>query len=333
MTPPILEVRDLEVRLFSRRGTVRAVDGVSFAVSPGTAHGIVGESGCGKTTLLRAVLGLLPPNSEVSDGEVRIAGETILSPDLAPTQAAPGVSIVFQEPMTALNPVMTVGRQISEAPRINGGLSRDASRQRTYELMRQVGIPAPEKRFDAYPHQLSGGLRQRVLIAMALSSEPKVILCDEPTTALDVTIQDQILRLLRRIADESGVAIVYVSHDLAVVARMCQSLSVMYAGRFVEAGSASDVFDVPSHPYTRGLLEAIPTMDGPRQRLKAIPGAPPALIDLPPGCSFAPRCSYAIDICRGEDIPLAPVGGGHEAACVRHSDLPPVATAGGHGSG
>lgn len=331
MTDPILSVDGLSVNLRSRRGVVHAVQDVSFTTAAGEIHGIVGESGCGKTTLLRSILGLLPTGAVVASGIVTVDGRQVLTPGI-PTRnrSVPGVSIVFQEPMTALNPVMTIGDQIAEAPRLALGLSRRAARQRALELMAHVGIPDPERRYDNHPHQLSGGLRQRVLIAIALSSEPTVILCDEPTTALDVTIQDQILRLLRRIADDTGVAVVYVTHDLAVVAETCDRLAVMYAGRFVETGTVDEVFNRPRHAYTLGLLDAVPDVSRGREPLTAIPGAPPDLVAVAPGCPFRDRCSFVVDECAVEGTDLIVLGEKRATACIRHEVLPePVALAGG----
>ena len=319
MTDLVLDVRHLQVRLSSRRGVVHAVRGVSFGVEAGQTHGIVGESGSGKTTLLRAILGLLPANATVG-GAITVSGRSI---PLAGgrTKAVEGVSIVFQEPMTALNPVVRVGAQIAEAPRFKLGLGRRDARERALELMRQVGIPDPARRFDAYPHELSGGLRQRVLIAIALSAEPKIILCDEPTTALDVTIQDQILKLLRRICEETGVAIVYVTHDLAVVAQTCGTVSVMYAGQFLESGAIDAVFGEPRHPYTLGLLGAVPDVSRGRTPLVAIPGSPPDLVSPGEGCSFRPRCSYAQPECADGLFPLKTLNHHQSTACIRHDAL------------
>lgn len=322
MTQLALEIRDLRVELGSRRGQIHAVNGVSFSVEKGMIHGIVGESGCGKTTLLRSILGLLPHNARVSTGNVFVNGTQVLGPEIVRRrEAAEGVSIVFQEPMTALNPVMKIGEQIAEAPRLLEGLGSTGAQERAIDLMRQVGIPDPERRYGSYPHELSGGLRQRVLVAIALSSRPTVMLCDEPTTALDVTIQDQILRLLGSIADETGVTIVYVTHDLAVVAQICETLSVMYAGRFVESGPVSEVFQSPRHPYTASLLRAVPDMTRDRTSLVAIPGAPPDLVRLETGCVFAPRCQYAIEECKRGSIDLTEMSDGRATACIRYEEI------------
>ncbi len=320
MTAPILDVRNLYVRLSSRRGVVQAVQDVSFSVEVGRTHGIVGESGSGKTTLLRAILGLLPPNA-VAGGTITVSGRPI-SLAGGGAKAVEGVSIVFQEPMTALNPVVRVGPQIAEAPRHHLGLSRRDARDRALELMHQVGIPDPGRRFDAYPHELSGGLRQRVLIGIALSSAPRIILCDEPTTALDVTVQDQILKLLRHISETTGVAIVYVTHDLAVVAQTCRTVSVMYAGRFLESGVIDAVFGKPRHPYTLGLLGAAPDVSRGRTALVSIPGSPPDPVSPGKGCPFRPRCSYEQDECGDGRFPLLDLNRRHATACIRHEALP-----------
>ena len=319
MSDPVLDVRDLQVRLSSPRGVVHAVRGVSFGVEAGHTHGIVGESGSGKTTLLRAILGLLPSNA-VPSGAITVSGHHIPLVG-GRTKAVDGVSIVFQEPMTALNPVVRVGLQIAEAPRFKLGLGRKGARERALELMRQVGIPDPARRFDAYPHELSGGLRQRVLIAIALSAKPKIILCDEPTTALDVTVQDQILKLFRRISEETGVAIVYVTHDLAVVAQTCRTVSVMYGGQFLESGTIDEVFGQPRHPYTLGLLGAVPDVSRGRTPLVAIPGSPPDLVSPGEGCPFRPRCSYAQAECADGLFPLRRLHRHQSTACIRHDAL------------
>jgi oligopeptide/dipeptide ABC transporter ATP-binding protein len=314
-------VTDLRVEFPLARGVLRAVDGVSFEVRPGEALGLVGESGSGKTVALRSLAGLLPRNARIAGGTVEIDGVEVTSADESALQELRGrtVSMVFQEPMTALNPVMRVGDQIGEAPLVRLALSRRTASERALELMRLVGIPDPVRRARAYPHELSGGMRQRVMIAIALSAEPKLILCDEPTTALDATIQDQILKLLRSLQDELGVSLVFVSHDLAVVAQTCDRVAVMYAGRVVETGTVRDVFVEPHHPYTLGLLRSVPDFDIVRETLSSIPGSPPDLAALPPGCPFHPRCPLAIAECRRDPIPLLDVGGGRAAACIRHA--------------
>jgi oligopeptide/dipeptide ABC transporter ATP-binding protein len=318
---PILDVRDLRVELPLSRGTVHAVDGASLSVAPGQAFGLVGESGCGKSMTLRAIMGLLPRPGQIVGGQVLFEGEDLVS-------AAPGrlrqirggsIAMIFQEPMTALNPVMRVGDQIAEAPQVHLGLSRTAARERALDLMRRVGIPDPVRRARAYPHELSGGLRQRIMIAIALSCDPKLILCDEPTTALDVTIQDQILKLLFNLRREFGVSVVFVTHDLAVVAQTCERLAVMYAGQIVETGTVDEVFRAPRHPYTLGLLRSVPDFDSVRDALSSIQGAPPDLVLPPPGCRFHPRCLFAQDDCISGEFPLRPLSAGRATACI-HSE-------------
>jgi oligopeptide/dipeptide ABC transporter ATP-binding protein len=318
----ILDVRDLHVRIPLSRGTVRAVDGASFIVRPGESLGLVGESGCGKTMTLRAILGLLPRPARITSGQVLFDGKDLVTMPRSRLRdlRGKGIAMIFQEPMTALNPVMRVGAQIAEAPYAHLGYGRSKARVRALELMRLVGIPDPARRAQAYPHELSGGMRQRVMIAIALSCEPRLILCDEPTTALDVTIQDQILKLLLGLQHEFGMSLVFVTHDLAVVAQTCQSLAVMYAGEVIETGSVHDVFHQPRHPYTLGLLRSVPDFDLVRDSLESIPGAPPDLVSPPPGCRFAPRCGFARDDCRTGDKPLYGFGDGRQTACIHPED-------------
>jgi oligopeptide/dipeptide ABC transporter ATP-binding protein len=322
-TGDVLEVRDLNVRIATRRGTVRAVDGVSFSVPRGEAMGIVGESGSGKSMTLRAILGVLPPGAKITGGQVLLDGQdlTALSARRLNALRGPKLAMIFQEPMSALNPVMRVGWQIAEGPRLHLGLSRARGRERALELMRRVGIPDPERRFAAYPHEFSGGMRQRVMIAIALSCDPEVILCDEPTTALDVTIQDQILRLLAQLCRESGVSLVFVTHDLPVVAQVCQHLSVMYGGQVIESGDVRQILTEPRHPYTAGLVRSVPDFDEVQESLVPIPGSPPSLIDPPAGCRFRPRCGYAADDCATGEIPLVALPGGRATACLHHDLL------------
>jgi len=317
---PVLEVRDLHVEIATRRGVVRAVDGVSIDVPRGEAVGLVGESGSGKSMTLRAILGILPPEARVTAGQVLLDGTDMVP---LPTSAlnrirGPKLAMIFQEPMSALNPVMRVGWQIAEGPRVHLGLSRSKAAERAVELMRRVGIPDPERRFRAYPHEFSGGMRQRVMIAIALSCEPEVILCDEPTTALDVTIQDQILRLLSGLCRESGVSLLFVTHDLPVVAELCQYLAVMYGGEIVEQGPVAEVFAQPMHPYTLGLLRSAPDVEEVRSSLVPIPGSPPSLITPPPGCRFHPRCGFAEADCQVEPPPLRLLTGGRATACLHY---------------
>jgi oligopeptide/dipeptide ABC transporter ATP-binding protein len=319
---PILEVRDLRVEIPLTRGTVHAVQSASFTVEPGQALGLVGESGCGKSMTLRAILGLLPQPGHITGGEIRFEGDDLANADPKRLRDVRGarIGIIFQEPMTALNPVMRVGDQIAEGPRVHLGKSRSEARQTALELMRKVGIPDPARRAQAYPHELSGGMRQRVMIAIALACEPRLILCDEPTTALDVTIQDQILKLLSAMRRDLGVSVVFVTHDLAVVAETCERIAVMYAGQVVETGTVDEVFRAPRHPYTLGLLRSVPRFDVVRQTLDSIPGQPPDLVAPPTGCPFQPRCGFAREDCLEGDFPLRRLGPGRATACIHDDD-------------
>jgi oligopeptide/dipeptide ABC transporter ATP-binding protein len=315
-----LEVRDLHVQIASRRGTVRAVDGVSLGVAGGEALGLVGESGSGKSMTLRAILGVLPPEAKVTSGQILLDGVDLVplsNSDLNQIRG-PKMSMIFQEPMSALNPVMRVGAQIAEGPRIHLGYSRARAAERALELMRRVGIPDPERRFRAYPHEFSGGMRQRVMIAIALSCDPEFILCDEPTTALDVTIQDQILRLLARLCAESGVSLIFVTHDLPVVAQLCQRVAVMYGGQLVETGAVREVLLEPRHPYTLGLVRSAPDVEEVRESLVPIPGSPPSLVNPPSGCRFHPRCKFAEEDCKVLPTPLRELPGDRATACLHY---------------
>jgi len=323
VSEPILEVRDLHVEIPLTRGTVRAVDGASFTVAPGEAMGLVGESGSGKSMTLRAILGLLPHPAGIAGGEILYEGADLVTMPAKKLQDLRGkeISMIFQEPMTALNPVMRVGDQIAEGPLAHLRMGKSASQERALDLMRQVGIPDPARRARAFPHELSGGMRQRVMIAIALSCEPKLILCDEPTTALDVTIQDQILKLLRSLREERGLSVVFVTHDLAVVAQTCQRLAVMYAGQVVETGSIDETFRSPRHPYTLGLLRSVPDLEDVRDLLRSIPGTPPDPVHPPEGCRFAPRCEFAQPDCMVGDKPLRSITPTRSTACI-HDDAP-----------
>ena len=314
---PLVEVSGLNVRFVSRDATVHAVNGIDFVVRDGEVLCILGESGSGKSVSLRALLRLLPRHARI-DGSVRVAGEEVLSMPARALRDLRGgkVAMIFQEPMTALDPVYTVGQQIGEAVRRHTGCSRAAARARAFELLELVRIPSPERRLDAYPHELSGGLRQRAMIAMALSCNPRLLLADEPTTALDATVQVQVLILLRRLQRELGMGMIFVTHDLGVAAEIADTVAVMYAGRIVESGPVVRVLKTPAHPYTAGLLAS--TVHGqPRERdIDAIPGSPPDLRRLPPGCSFAPRCPRRIADCRrAVPEPRFPEAG-HMAACL-----------------
>ncbi len=315
-----LAVSDLHVEIAGSRGVVRAVDGVSLEVAPGEAVGLVGESGSGKSMTLKAILGVLPPEAKITAGQVTLDGTdlTTLSHSRLNKVRGRRIAMIFQEPMSALNPVMRVGNQIAEGPRVHLGMSRAQSVRRALDLMRRVGIPDPERRFRSFPHEFSGGMRQRVMIAIALSCDPELILCDEPTTALDVTIQDQILRLLARLCHESGTSLIFVTHDLPVVAQVCHKVAVMYAGRIVERGTVSEVFRSPLHPYSLGLLRSAPDVDHPGQSLVPIPGSPPSLVSPPSGCRFHPRCKFAEEDCKVTDPSLRVLDAGRATACLHY---------------
>jgi peptide/nickel transport system ATP-binding protein/oligopeptide transport system ATP-binding protein len=317
---PILAVRGLRVEIPTPRGVVKAVDGVDLDIPRGGAFGLVGESGCGKSMTLRAILGLLPGRAHIAGGEVVFDGHALSPQSLGRLRGA-SIGMVFQEPMTALNPVMRVGEQIAEGPRVRLGQSAEKAKARALELLRLVGVPDPERRYRAFPHELSGGLRQRVVIAIALSCEPKLLLCDEPTTALDVTIQDQILHLLARLRAETGVSTVLVTHDLAVVAQTCERVAVMYAARIVETGAVTEVFGAPRHPYTRALLRSVPDFAQRRSQLESIAGMPPDLVAPPSGCRFHPRCEIAHPDCATVDPPLIRLAPGRATACRYHEEL------------
>jgi len=314
---PLLAIENLRTVFRSSAGDLPAVDGVSVSVEAGRTLGIVGESGCGKSVLSLSIMRLVPRPGRIVSGSIRFQGRDLLALPEAEMRSLRGGSIgmIFQEPMTSLNPVHTVGRQITEAIRAHRALSPAAARDLAIDSLRRVRIPAPEKRFDEYPHQLSGGMRQRVMIAMALSCEPKLLIADEPTTALDVTIQAQILDLLRTLQSETGMAIILITHDLGVVAEMADEVAVMYAGRVVETGPVGAVFGDAQHPYTLGLFGSVPRLDGDSRSLLAIEGTVPPPFALPPGCRFNPRCGFASDRCRAEAPALRALGPGHRAAC------------------
>jgi peptide/nickel transport system ATP-binding protein len=326
----LLEVTGLETHFFNEDGITRAVDGVSFTVAPGETLGIVGESGCGKSVTALSVLRLLPARlGRTVAGSVRFEGRELLALTEGEMRDIRGnhIAMIFQEPMTSLNPVLTIGHQIAESVRIHMGLGREAARARAREMLELVRIPDAARRLDDYPHQLSGGMRQRVMIAMALACNPKLLIADEPTTALDVTIQAQVLKLMLELKERTGAAVVLITHDLGVVAETCQRVLVMYAGRKVEEAGVFELFDRPAHPYTRGLLASIARgRAGSRvERLTEIPGIVPSLREPIVGCAFAPRCSFAIDRCRVEAPQLRTVaaaeGSAHRAACHRLEEV------------
>ncbi len=320
---PLLEVRDLRVSFFTPRGEVRAVDRVSLTIDEGETFGLVGESGCGKTVTALSVLRLLDSNGRIVGGDMTFAGRRLLALSEEEMRALRGdqIAMIFQEPMTALNPVLTVGYQIGEVLEVHRGASRKEARAQAIEMLRLVEIPEPERRVDAYPHQLSGGMRQRVMIAMALICRPRLLIADEPTTALDVTIQAQILDLLGHLQERFGMAVLFVTHDLGVVAERARRVAVMYAGRIVEQAPTEELFRQPLHPYTRGLLRSIPQPGARRRRLEAIPGTVPDPLALPSGCRFRDRCSYAVERCARIDPMLAAVNEWHRVACIRAEEF------------
>jgi oligopeptide/dipeptide ABC transporter ATP-binding protein len=315
---PLLAIDDLRVEFWTSRGTVYAVNNVSFEVAPGDTLAIVGESGCGKSVTALATLGLLPRAGRVPSGAAWFEGRDLLRLSDRKMRAIRGkdIAMIFQDPMTSLNPVLTVGRQIREALETHFDLDRKQAEQRAGELLDRVGIPSARARLKDYPHQFSGGMRQRVMIAMALACEPKLLIADEPTTALDVTIQAQILEILRELVSEEHAALILITHDLGVVAGMCDRVNVMYAGMFVETGTAEQVFETPRHPYTLGLLQSVPRLDSPRGRkLRPIEGAPRDMLRQPQDCPFAPRCTYEVAQSREEVPQLVEVERGHHVAC------------------
>jgi peptide/nickel transport system ATP-binding protein len=327
VTEPTLKIEELSCGFHTEGGYQRVVDRVSFAVAPGETLGLVGESGCGKTVSALAVMGLLPrPAGVVESGRILLSGHDLTKFTPAQMRDVRGrrIAMIFQEPMTALNPVHTVGRQLLESLRLyEPRAERKTLEARAIELLEQVGIPAPVQRLKEYPHQLSGGMRQRVMIAIAIAGRPHVLIADEPTTALDVTVQAQILELLRRLQHEHGMAMLFITHDLGVVAELCNDVLVMYAGRVAEHAPVDTLFADPRHPYTRGLIASIPLPDTPAKSvLPAIEGVVPALKDLPPGCRFANRCRFVKDLCNTAVPPLEPMGPEHEVACHRWRELP-----------
>ena len=322
--PILLEVRDLSVTFGKGDNAVRAVRNVGFTISRGETLALVGESGSGKSVTALSILQLLPyPIASHPGGSIRFQGRELVGAPPRELLAVRGdrVSMIFQEPMTSLNPLHTIERQVNEVLILHKGMTRDAARRRTLDLLEQVGIPEAAKRLDAYPHQLSGGQRQRVMIAMALANEPDLLIADEPTTALDVTIQAQILKLLSRVQQELKSALILVTHDLGVVAAMADEVMVMYAGRIVECGPVKQIFEAPQHPYTRALIASVPRMTGPAGRLTTIEGQPPSLMDLPVGCRFASRCALVEQRCLDAYPGTVRVGQDHTADCWKVSPL------------
>ena len=331
--PPLLEVTDLKTQFFTQRGIVHAVDGVSFDLEQGETLGLVGESGCGKSVSALSIMRLIPdPPGRIVAGEVMFDGRDLLKLPEREMRKVRGkqISMVFQEPMTSLNPVLTVERQLTEALELHLGMNKGEAKREAVRRLEQVGIPDPERRVKQYPHQFSGGMRQRVMIAMALSCDPKLIIADEPTTALDVTIQAQILELMKNLSKENGVALIIITHNLGVVARYADRVNIMYAGKIIERGTALDIYRRPSHPYALGLLNSVPRLDQPRKaKLDPIEGQPPDLISMGAGCSFRDRCRFSIDRCAEEVPSLESVGDGHLSACFVADSLASLSAAGG----
>ena len=328
---PLLEVRHLRVEFPTRRGTLLALDDISFDIAPGEVLGVVGESGAGKSLTGAAIIGLLEPPGRIAGGEILLEGQRIDNLPYEQMRAIRGrkIGAIFQDPLTSLNPLYTVGRQIIETIQTHLGVGHEEARARAIRLLQETGIPAAEARIDQYPHQFSGGMRQRVVIALALAAEPKLIVADEPTTALDVSIQAQIIALLKRLCREHGAAVMLVTHDMGVIAETCDRVAVMYAGRIAEVGPVHDVIHAPAHPYTAGLMGSIPSMDEERERLLQIEGAMPRLTAIPRGCAFHPRCPQAVARCR-EERPELEAAGATRAACWlagSHAARPAGATA------
>ena len=315
----VLEVKDLRTHFFTDEGVVKAVDGVSFSLRKGEVLGIVGESGSGKSVANLSIMNLVQsPPGRIVGGEILFHGEDILKMDSKKIRAIRGgrISMIFQDPMTSLNPFLRISTQMIETLRLHQGLSKKEARARAVEMLTLAGIPAAQERINNYPHQFSGGMCQRVMIAMGLSCNPEILIADEPTSALDVTIQAQILDLMKDLTQKFGAAVILITHSLGVVAGMCDTIYVMYAGRIVERGLTEDIFENPQHPYTRGLIKSVPRLDRQSaERLFSIPGQPPNVIDLPPCCPFFPRCSEAMDICKTRYPDEKDFGNGHRAAC------------------
>ncbi|MCI0822124.1 MAG: ABC transporter ATP-binding protein [Chloroflexi bacterium] len=328
---PLLEIKDLATHFFTQEGVVKAVDGISYSIDEGEVLGVVGESGCGKSVTALSIMRLVadPPGRTVR-GEVIFEGEDLLKLDDAEMRNIRGnkISMVFQEPMTSLNPVLTIGRQLTETAELHLNLTKRQALDHAAELLQRVGIPDAANRLKDYPHQFSGGMRQRVMIAMAMSCTPRLIIADEPTTALDVTIQAQILELMQQLAVEFGTALIIITHNLGVVARYAHRVVVMYAGKIIETGSAVDIYHHTRHPYTMGLLASVPRLDETqRTKLRAIEGLPPNLVNMPQGCAFAARCPYVFEKCLQEEPGLMEFTDKHTTACWRFAELPELAKA------
>ena len=321
LSGPLLEVKDLRTWFFTRSGTGKAVDGVSFTLNEGESLGLLGESGCGKSVTSLSLLRLVPrPAGRIVAGEVLFQGRDLLKISEQEMRRVRGkqIAMILQDPLSTLNPVFTIGNQVAEPLRVHGIVPRSGLWERVAKLLSLVRIPAPESRLKDYPHQFSGGMRQRVVGAIAISAGPKVLIADEPTTSLDVTIQAQYLRLLKELQRESNLSIIYITHDLGTLARICDRVAVMYAGKIVEQLTVEKLFERPAHPYTEALLQSIPRMDRKVHRFQSIEGSPPLVYDLPPGCAFAPRCPKVKDICRSESPPITSLDPNHSVACWLH---------------
>lgn len=317
----LLEVKDLKTYFYTDEGVVKSVDGVSFSVDKGETLGVVGESGCGKSITSMSIMQLIGKSGKIVNGEIDFKGENLLNKDKEEMRKIRGkeIAMIFQEPMTSLNPVYTVGQQIMEAVLIHEDMTKEQARERAIQMLDLVKIPDAEKRLNSYPHEFSGGMRQRVMIAMALSCNPEFLICDEPTTALDVTIQAQILNLINELKEKTGTAVMMITHDLGVISEVADNVMVMYAGQVVEYTDVDTVFEKPLHPYTQGLISCIPKLGGQEEKLSTIKGMVPSFNDMPEGCLFCPRCEYAKDICRKERPELVDLDG-HQVRCFKYTD-------------
>ncbi|MCD5390708.1 ABC transporter ATP-binding protein [candidate division NPL-UPA2 bacterium] len=320
---PLLEIKNLQTHFFTNEGLVKAVDGLDLEIFSRETSGLVGESGCGKTVTALSIMGLLPSPGKITQGSITLQGRDLTQLPERKLQKIRGkeIAMIFQEPMTSLNPIFTVGHQVEEAIIFHQGKSRKEAREITREMFGKVELPSPEERMNEYPHQLSGGMKQRVMIAMALSCQPKLLIADEPTTALDVTIQQGILALLNKLQDEHSLAILFITHDLGVISQVANRIAVMYAAKIVECAQAGEIFRNPHHPYTLGLLNSIPKIGGGEKRLPAIPGQLPNPLVPVKGCRFHPRCFFVKDYCLEKEPPLAEIAPGHKTACWRHSEI------------
>ena len=317
----LLEVKDLKTYFYTDEGVVKSVDGVSFSVDKGETLGVVGESGCGKSITSMSIMQLIGKPGKIVNGEIDFKGENLLNKDKEEMRKIRGkeIAMIFQEPMTSMNPVYTVGQQIMEAVLIHEDMTKEQARERAIQMLDLVKIPDAEKRLNSYPHEFSGGMRQRVMIAMALSCNPEFLICDEPTTALDVTIQAQILNLINELKEKTGTAVMMITHDLGVISEVADNVMVMYAGQVVEYTDVDTVFEKPLHPYTQGLISCIPKLGGQEEKLSTIKGMVPSFNDMPEGCLFCPRCEYAKDICRKERPELVDLDG-HQVRCFKYTD-------------